>query len=108
MYRPIKSPLLIQQYLNHNYSTDIITFNYSGSKTELDGELFISTEDAEYYAEKYGVSFMEEIIRLVIHGILHIVGYDDMTPKDKTVMKQMENKLLNKYKFALLTIKKLK
>jgi probable rRNA maturation factor len=92
-------------YLNHKYSTDIITFNYSGSNSLLDGELYISVDDAKYFAGKYKVSLKEEIVRLVIHGILHLLNYDDHTKNDKFVMKQMENKLLNNYKIALLNKK---
>jgi len=89
-------------HLNHNYSTDIITFNYSDDKSVIDTEIFISTDDARENADKFYVSFDEEIIRLVIHGILHVTGYDDKTPSEKKKMKRMENKLLNNYKFVLL------
>ncbi len=90
------------KYLNHQYSTDVITFNYSGSNTELDGEIFISVEDANEYAEMYKVTHIEELMRLVIHGVLHLLGYDDMNRKEKVLMKKMENKLLNSYKITLL------
>ena len=90
------------KYLKHKYSTDIITFNYSDYKKEIDGEIFISVDDAEENARKYKVSFNEEIARLVIHGILHLLGFDDMKKKDKIKMKRQENKLLNTLKFILL------
>ena len=89
-----------QKYLKHNYSTDIITFNYSANKNNLDGEIFISYEDAKINSIKYKNSVEEEITRLVIHGILHLLGYDDMGAKDFKRMKKLENKLLNKYKFV--------
>jgi rRNA maturation RNase YbeY len=85
------------KYLNHNFSTDIITFNYSGSSNILDGEIFISTEDAVYNAKKYKVDFYTEINRLVIHGILHLIGYDDKKSSDKLLMKRIENKLVKKF-----------
>lgn len=88
-----------QKYLNHNYSTDIITFNYSGNRNNLDGEIFISYEDAKINSIKYKNSVAEEIKRLVIHGILHLIGYDDMKARDFKKMKKLENKLLNKYKY---------
>ncbi len=91
-----------KEYLNHNHTTDIITFNYNDSHQDLDGELFISIEDAEFYAKSYNVALNEELLRLVIHGILHLLGYDDMNDKDKKVMKKLENSLLNKYKSTLL------
>ena len=89
--------IINKKYLNHYYSTDIITFNYSGKNDRLDGEIFISVEDASENAEKYGVTLVNEILRLVVHGILHLLGYDDQTPADKTVMKKLENELVTLY-----------
>ncbi|GMR25778.1 MAG: hypothetical protein BMS9Abin39_1108 [Ignavibacteria bacterium] len=91
-----------KKYLNHDRSTDIITFNYSGDHNELDGEIFISVEDAEVFAKKYKVTPNKEIIRLIIHGILHLKGYNDISKVDRTKMKKIENNLTNKYNFALL------
>jgi probable rRNA maturation factor len=88
-----------QKYLKHNYSTDIITFNYSGNNNDLDGEIYISYEDAKSNSTKYKNSVSEELIRLTIHGILHLIGYDDKKSKDYKKMKKLENQLLNKYKF---------
>lgn len=90
------------QYLKHYNTTDIITFNYSDSASNLDGELFISVDDARINANKFKVTFLEEIARLVIHGILHLLGYDDKQRNDKIKMKRIENKLLNTLKFILL------
>ena len=90
------------EYLNHNYPTDIITFNYSGSHLAFDAEIFISIDDAQLNAKKYKVSLSKELNRLIIHGILHLKGYDDIKSKDRTKMKKKENYLLNKYNFALL------
>lgn len=89
------------KYLDHNYSTDIITFDYSGSKKSLESEIYISIDDAASNAKKYKVSFNDEIIRLVIHGILHLLGYTDHTKGTKKVMKRLENQLFNKYKLRL-------
>ena len=91
-----------KKYLSHDYSTDIITFNYSGSNSMLDGEIFISYQDAQNNAKKYEVSLNEELKRLVIHGILHLIGYDDTNESEKKIMKTVENELTNKYNFALL------
>ena len=87
-----------KKYLNHNYSTDIITFNYSESEKLLDGEIFISVDDASVNAKKYKVNLKQEITRLVIHGFLHLLGYDDQSQKNKTVMKKLENQLYNRYR----------
>jgi len=94
--------LLNKKHLNHDYTTDIITFDYSDDFESLDGELFISVDDAKLNAKKYKVTLNEELARLVIHGILHLLGYDDQITTDKIIMKRMENKLLSSYKFILL------
>ncbi len=86
-----------KNFLNHNYSTDIITFSYSAERNIIDSEIYISVEDAESNAGKFGVTFTEEILRLLIHGILHLLGYDDKTPKLKAKMKRVENRLCKKY-----------
>ena len=92
------------KYLGHNFSTDIITFNYSGENYTLDGEIFISLDDASYNAQKYEVELNNEILRLVIHGLLHLIGYDDKDQKDKRKMKSLENTLVNKFHNSLTKI----
>jgi probable rRNA maturation factor len=94
------------KYLEHNFSTDIITFNYSGENDTLDGEIFISLDDACKNAKKYVVSLDKEILRLVIHGFLHLLGYDDTSPKDKKIMKAEEDRLVNMYCKRLLNFVK--
>lgn len=89
-------------HLKHDYTTDIITFNYSKIVNELDGEIFISMDDALSNSKKFKVSLSDELVRLVIHGILHLLGYDDLAHSDKKIMKRMENKLLSKSKIVLL------
>ena len=91
-----------KEYLNHDYSTDVISFNYSDSHFDIDGEIIISINDAQLNAKKYKVSLSKELKRLIIHGILHLKGYDDIKSDDKRIMKKKENYLLNKYNFALL------
>lgn len=86
-----------KNFLNHDYPTDIITFYYSKSKKNLDGEIFISTDEALNSAGKFKVSFKNELIRLIIHGILHLTGYDDKTKSDKSKMKRKENLLLKNF-----------
>ncbi|MCF8240265.1 MAG: rRNA maturation RNase YbeY [Melioribacteraceae bacterium] len=82
------------EYLSHFYTTDIITFNYSGKNNNLDAEIFISYIDAQENANKYNCSFNSEIIRLIIHGILHLLGYDDTDQKKKAIMKRKEDELV--------------
>lgn len=90
-----------KKYLQHDSSTDIITFNYTENKLFLDGELYISVQDAEKNAKRYGISLEQELLRLVIHGVLHLLGYDDMSKDNKIVMKKIENRLVNKYTFLV-------
>lgn len=81
-------------YLQHNYYTDIITFNYSGDIKNLEGEIFISVDEAFENSKKFGCSLNEELLRLITHGFLHLVGYDDQNASDKKKMKKIENLLV--------------
>ncbi len=89
-------------YLKHDYTTDIITFNYSETLQKIDGEIFLSLDDALSNSKKFKVTLSDELVRLVIHGILHLLGYDDQNLTDKKIMKRLENKLLSKNNFILL------
>ena len=91
-----------KRYLNHDFSTDIITFNYSGSNSDFDGEVFISVDDARLSTKKYKTTFSNELSRLVIHGMLHLNGFNDIKRSDKLKMKRMEDYLTMKYNFSLL------
>lgn len=91
-----------KKYLNHDYSTDIITINYSGSNSDFDGEVFISVDDARLSTKKYKTTFSNELSRLVIHGMLHLKGFNDIKRSDKLKMKRMEDYLTMKYNFSLL------
>jgi len=90
-----------KEYLNHDYETDIITFNYSKKKHEIDGEILISFEEAKWNAKKFKVTYGKELSRLVIHGILHLLNFDDNNKENKKIMKRMENKLILSYNFTL-------
>ncbi len=92
---------LNKNYLNHDFYTDIITFNYSGENYKFDGEIFICIETAKQNAEKYGVTLNEEILRLIIHGLLHLKGYEDKTVNEKRKMRKLENKFLDNTKFLI-------
>lgn len=90
-----------RKHLKHNFNTDIITFNYSRKKKEIDGEILISPEEAFRNAKKFRVTYNKELSRLVIHGILHLLKFDDNNRKNKKIMKEIENNLTLKYNFAL-------
>jgi rRNA maturation RNase YbeY len=82
---------LNQKYLQHEDYTDILTFNYSTAGTkEIIGDIFISVERVKDNAETYKVPFIDELHRVMAHGILHIVGYDDTTDEAEQQMRQQE------------------
>ena len=78
------------QYLSHDYFTDIITFDYS-EKPVISGDLFISVDSVRENALFYGTEFVEELHRVIVHGILHLIGYDDHTDADTKMMRAKEN-----------------
>lgn len=83
-----------QKYLQHDYFTDIITFDYcEGDK--LSGDLFISVDSVRENSIEYGTEFSEELNRVIVHGILHLIGYDDYTEEDVAVMRKKENYYLS-------------
>jgi probable rRNA maturation factor len=84
-------------HLNHNYYTDIITFDLSESSTAITGEIYISTDRVRDNAATLSVSIKEELHRVIFHGALHLCGYKDKTPKDEKEMRAAENQLLDKY-----------
>ncbi|OGU56297.1 MAG: rRNA maturation RNase YbeY [Ignavibacteria bacterium RBG_13_36_8] len=96
---------LNKKYLGYDCSTDVITFNYSEENYKLDGDIFISLEDAYTNSKKYNVTFRNEIIRLIVHGILHLLGYDDRNKNNRKAMKRIENRLVDKQDELLKKIK---
>jgi len=79
-----------QEFLNHDTFTDIISFDYTLGK-EVGGDIFISTERVLENAEKFNEVFENELYRVMIHGILHFMGYKDKTKKEKTLMRTKED-----------------
>ena len=78
------------KYLQHDYFTDIITFDYC-EKDILSGDLFISIDSVRENALFYGTEFENELNRVMVHGLLHLIGYDDHKEEDIAVMRQKEN-----------------
>ena len=79
-----------QEFLNHDTFTDIISFDYTLGK-EIGGDIFISIERVLENAEKFNEVFENELYRVMIHGILHFMGYKDKTKKEKTLMRTKED-----------------
>ena len=79
-----------QEFLDHDTFTDIISFDYTLGK-EVGGDIFISIERVLENAEKFNEVFENELHRVMIHGILHFIGYKDKTKKDKTLMRTKED-----------------
>ena len=77
-------------HLNHDYYTDIITFNYNEGNS-LSGDLFISWERVVENAAEHNVKNVEELARVMIHGVLHLVGFNDKTEPEQTEMTKQEN-----------------
>lgn len=78
------------KYLQHDYFTDIITFDYC-EKDVLSGDLFISIDSVRENAQFYGTEFADELNRVMVHGLLHLIGYDDHSEADIAEMRQKEN-----------------
>ena len=83
-----------QQYLQHDYFTDIITFDYCEGD-RLSGDLFISVDTVRENALEYGTEFIDELNRVIVHGILHLIGYDDYSDEDIAVMRKKEDYYLS-------------
>ena len=83
-------------YLNHDYSTDIITFDNSENK-KISGDIVISIERVKENSKKYKVKLEDELRRVMAHGLLHLVGYDDKNEKEKKRIRKKENYYLEMY-----------
>lgn len=88
-----------EKYLDHHYYTDIITFNYNEGDT-ISGDLFISIDSVKDNANFFNTEFRDELDRVMVHGILHLIGYDDHTDADQEEMTSKENFYLNLRDFS--------
>jgi len=84
------------QFLNHNTLTDVITFDYSEEEI-ISGDILISTERVVENAKIFNVNYLTELHRVMVHGLLHLLGYKDKTEKDANTMREKENYYLNKF-----------
>ena len=86
-----------QQYLNHDTYTDIITFDNSEEEAGLESDIFISIERIIDNAGTMNTSFDEELRRVMVHGLLHLMGYADKSETDKTIMRDKEDSCISLY-----------
>lgn len=86
-----------KEHLNHNYYTDIITFDLSETPNATIGEIYISVDRVRDNAQNYEVSFKHELLRVIFHGALHLCGYKDKSSKEEQLMRKAEDKYLKYY-----------
>ena len=82
-----------KQFLGHDYYTDIITFDYSNSR-RIAGDMVISLETVRSNAQMLGVDYQNELLRVIVHGVLHLCGINDKGPGEREIMEQHENEAL--------------
>lgn len=85
-----------QRYLNHDTYTDVISFN-ANVDDELSGDIFISTQRVRENAAIYEVDFIEELKRVMVHGVLHFCGYDDQDAEDQALMRKKEEEKIGMF-----------
>jgi len=87
---------LNRKYLNHDYYTDVITFYYE-NLDQLDGDIFISLDKVYENSKDYQTDFSNELLRVIFHGFLHLIGYGDQTKEELNVMRTKEEFYLKNY-----------
>ena len=86
-----------KDFLKHDFYTDVITFDLSSSKNEIEGEVYISVDRIKDNAKELGVSSKEELHRVIFHGALHLCGYNDKKKDEALIMRSKENTYLKRY-----------
>ena len=94
-----------KQYLGHDYYTDIITFDSreDAASKRLDGDIFISVDTVRANGEEYGEGFDREIMRVIVHGLLHLIGLDDHTEQEQKQMREAENSALAQWDTIMMS-----
>lgn len=98
---PARMAEINQEFLEHEGSTDVISFDYlegqeEGRQARVYGEIFISVADARKQAREFRTTWQEELVRYIVHGVLHLLGYDDLSPAKRKTMKREEGKLVRR------------
>jgi len=92
-----------RKYLEHDYYTDIITFDYVEGDI-ISGDLFISVDRVKENAAKFETTFLNELVRVIFHGVLHLAGYKDKTTSDEQLMRKKENFYLSEVDFRAIEL----
>jgi probable rRNA maturation factor len=85
-----------REFLQHDYYTDIITFDLSEKGKQIEGDIYISLDRVKDHAQKLGIDFETELARVMAHGLLHLCGYKDKSPSEEAEMRKMEDYYLSK------------
>ena len=88
--------MINREYLSHDYVTDVVSFPL-GPEPGPEGEIYVNLDRAASQARQYRVPVRTEIRRLIIHGLLHLLGYDDATPRARRAMTRRENRYLEQF-----------
>lgn len=81
-------------YLDHHYHTDVLSFAFHAASDPVEGEVYVDLDTAAERHAEFGTSFEQEALRYVVHGVLHLIGYDDATLKEKQTMHDLEDRYL--------------
>ena len=86
-----------EEHLQHAGATDVITFSYleAEQKKRLHGDIYICIDEAVVQAKRFGTSWQEELVRYIVHGVLHLLGYDDRAAQARKRMKRVEDQLMS-------------
>ena len=82
------------QYLQHDTLTDVLTFDYADTPRTIEGDIYISIDRVSANAQTWQQSFMQELQTVMVHGVLHLLGYEDQTPAAKALMRQKETEYI--------------
>lgn len=89
------------QYLQHDTLTDVLTFDYADTPGTIEGDIYISIDRVSANAQTWQQSFMQELQTVMVHGVLHLLGYEDQTPATKALMRQKETEYVTQKQYAL-------
>ncbi len=87
-----------KKHLNKTYYTDVISFDFKEEENSVEGDVYVSVDRTKENAKNFNSKHQIELFRVIIHGLLHLIGYNDKTKKEKEIMTRKENKYISLYK----------